>query len=430
MLVLARHAETIPDLSPADPDTAGMDPRDAALAFAIVDESVRRWLTLSYVIEAAGGRDVRNTEPRMQAALLAGAAQILLFDRVPVHAAIDETVEWAKHRIRPKAGGMVNAILRRVADAKGDLIPAWDGRDDAIPLSAGGALTLHGVRLPREERYRLVIAASLPGSLLSSWESLDADPTALALHTLVHPPTICFVGSSPAAGADLRLVPHDAPGHAVFVGERAALGQTLRDHPGVWVQDPAASHVVAGLTPRDERRVVDLCAGRGTKTRQLLRVFPGAAVVAAEVDEDRLASLRAAFAGEPRVEVVHADELGARGRGWADLVLTDVPCSNSGVLPRRTEARYRVRGEAMTRMIAVQRDILRTARGMLREGGRLVYSTCSLEREENADQAAWAVAELGLTLERERSVLPAGEPGGPDTAYRDGSYAAEMTVTG
>lgn len=428
--VLARHAERMPDLVPLEPPTDGMDPRDAALAHAIVDTTVRRWITLSYLVETVSGRDVRATEPKMQAALLAGAAQLLLFDRIPDHAAIDETVEWAKRRIRPKAAGMVNAVLRRVVDARGEFVDAWDDRQDAIPLSEGGALTLRGVRLPDEPAYRLVIAASLPGSLLRSWEALGVSVTDLALHTLVLPPTVCRVPNKGALGADTRFFPHDSPGHAVYIGERSELGRALRDHPGLWVQDAAASEVVDGLAAEGESVVVDLCAGRGTKTRQILAAFPDARVIAAEVDDARLDALRAVFRNEERVEVAHADELRSRGERWADLVLTDVPCSNSGVLPRRTEARYRVRSDALRRMIETQRDILKAATAMVRPGGRVVYSTCSLEPEENAEQAAWAASTMGWAIERERSVLPSGVPGGPDTAYRDASYAAEMRMPG
>jgi len=424
--VLAEHAGRMPDLLPAEPDTDGMAPRDAALAHMLVDASLRRWITLSYILEMAGGRDVRDTEPGMQAALVGGAAQILLLDRIPDHAAIDETVEWAKHRIRPKAAGMVNAILRRVVEARGERVGAWDDRRDAIPLSDGGAITLRGVLLPEDPEYRLVIAASLPGALLKSWSHSGADLTALALHTLVHPPTVCFVAGVDAVADDARFVPHEQADHAVFTGERAELGEALRRHPGVWVQDPAASEVVSGLADEDEAVVVDLCAGRGTKTRQLLRAFPRAGIVASEIDDARLRVMAEVFADEPRVEVVHGDDLTPRGDGWADLVLTDVPCSNSGVLARRTEARYRVRSDAMKRLIATQREILQTAASMVRPGGRLVYSTCSLEREENLEQAEWAARMLGLSIERERAVLPEGEPGDPATMYRDASYAVEM----
>ena len=100
------------------------------------------------------------------------------------------------------------------------------------------------------------------------------------------------------------------------VGGRAMLGEALRDYPSIAVQDVAASHVVDGLEDEGEEIVVDICAGRGTKTRQLLAKFPEARVIACEIDEDRLRSLRSVFADEPRVEVSHVDALEARGQGW------------------------------------------------------------------------------------------------------------------
>lgn len=428
--VLSEHAERMPDLMPLEPDTRGMDPRDAALAHMLVDASLRRWITLAHIVGVAGGRQLDDLEPMMRAALVCGAAQLILLDRVPDHAAIAETVEWAKNAIRFKAGGMVNAILRRVSETRGERLPYWDERTDAIPLSTGGAMRLNRVYLPDHRRDLLSVGCSLPVELIDSWSRLDADPGVLAMHTLVHPPTVCRVDDEGALRGDERFIPHDDASHAVFVGGRAALGDALRDFPGLAVQDAAASHVVDGLEDEGEELVVDLCAGRGTKTRQLLAKFPEAKIVACEVDEERLRSLRSVFADEPRVEVAHVDNLAGRGSGWADLVLTDVPCSNSGVLPRRTEARYRVRSEAMGRLIGTQRGILSNAASMVGHGGRLVYSTCSLEMEENGDQARWAARELGVTIERERGVLPTGLPGGAPAGYRDASYAAEMRVLG
>ncbi|MEM9372577.1 MAG: transcription antitermination factor NusB [Planctomycetota bacterium] len=426
--VLTRHAEQMPDLHPLQPETRGMDPRDAALAHTLVDASLRRWLTLSYVVHAAGQRDPESLEPKMRAALICGAAQLMLLDRVPDHAAISETVGWAKRNIREKAGGMVNAILRRVAEARAERLRYWDDRSDAIPLSTGGALRMHRIRLPDDPHELLGIACSLPAGLVESWSRLDADPGVLAMHTLVHPPTVCRCDDRSILQSDDRFTRHHSPSHAVYVGGREALADTLREYPSIAVQDAGASHVVEGLDDEGEETVVDLCAGRGTKTRQLLGKFPDARIIACEIDEDRLGSLRSVFAGEPRVEVVHADQLAERGPGWADLVLTDVPCSNSGVLPRRTEARYRVRSRAMERLISTQRDIMRTAAGLVGHGGRVIYSTCSLELEENQLQAQWGQRTLGLSLERERPVLPEGLPGGNPVGYRDGSYAAEMRV--
>ena len=161
--VLARHAEKMPDLAPADPETEGMDPRDAALAHAIIDATVRRWITLSYLVEVAGGRDVRDMEPRMQAALLGGAAQLLLFDRIPDHAAIDETVEWAKRRIRPKAGGMVNAVA---SDGAGGWYVAGDvriatGQMTVVCVTKRPDAPMKATAIPEHIASRLAVAGQV-----------------------------------------------------------------------------------------------------------------------------------------------------------------------------------------------------------------------------------------------------------------------------
>lgn len=426
--VLTQHAEAMPDLHPLEPDTHGMDPRDAALAHMLVDSSIRRWLTLSHIISVAGQRDIESVEPAMRAALICGAAQLIFLDRVPDHAAISETVGWAKDHIRFKAGGMVNAILRRVSETRAERLEYWEDRTDAIPLSTGGAMRLNRVRLPEDPYEMLGVACSLPVELIESWSRLDADLGVLAMHTLVHPPTVCRCDDRSMIEPDERFTRHYSEDHAVYVGGRAALADTLRDYPSIAVQDSAASHVVEGLDDEGEETVVDLCAGRGTKTRQLLKKFPDATVIACEIDEDRLRSLRSVFANESRVQVAHFDELESRGTDWADLVLTDVPCSNSGVLPRRTEARYRVRSNAMERLISTQRTIMGNAAKMVGHGGRVIYSTCSLELEENQLQGVWGERNLGLSIERERPVLPEGLPGGNPAAYRDASYVAEMRV--
>jgi 16S rRNA (cytosine967-C5)-methyltransferase len=98
-----------------------LDQRDAALATAIEHAVMRRWLTLARIIESQLTRRWSEVEFRMQAVLLVGAAQLLLMERVPDHAIVHEAVEWAKSNIRPKAGAMVNAVLRKVAGLRGDL---------------------------------------------------------------------------------------------------------------------------------------------------------------------------------------------------------------------------------------------------------------------------------------------------------------------
>jgi len=421
--VLCDHAASYPDLIPRTIDDPALDPRDASLARTIVGACVTRWITLSFIIESVSGRDLGSLEPTMRAVLLSGAAQLLLMDRIPAHAAIDESVEWAKRSIRPGAGGMVNAVLRKIARARGETAARYDQDADQIPLRDGAGRVILGAAWPEEPKKRLGLRYALPRSTVRRWSKAHPDRyVELAAHTIMRPPTIVH-GIDPDVAAGIEdLSPHDEPGFFVYGGAPSALGALLEAHPGLRVQDPSSASVVARVPACEPGIVVDLCAGQGTKTHQFLERFPGARVIACEVDEARLATLRETFGGNDRVEVVHADQAGGLVGGGADLVSADVPCTNSGVLARRAEARSRAMTTQLDRLVALQREILRAAHALTRPGGMIVYSTCSIEPEENTRQLEWARGELGVEVQSEHAELPSGVPGDPPRVYRDGAY--------
>lgn len=425
---LSAHAKRFPDLLPSEINTGGLDPRDSSLSHAIVDASVRRWRTLEYILERLSGHRSYELEPRMRAVLLGGAAQLLLLDRVPPHAVLDESVSWAKRHIRAGAGGMVNAVLRKVSMVRGEKVDEpWSHHVDAIPLSEGGMLLLNGIELPSDGRTRLGIACSLPDALLARWEQLRSDPTPLALHSLSKAPT--FVCTRYAAGPVEHddLDADDSCEHGLFKGNRQSLIGLLNARPDLWVQDPASTATL-GRLKLDEipARVVDLCSGQGTKARQLRAMFPDAELIACEVEPKRLGTLREQFRDVPQVRVMHAGEIAERCPGWAQLVLTDVPCSNTGVLARRIEARYRPVEAQLKRLVETQRAILQSARRLLAPGGTLVYATCSIERAENEENAQWACNQLGLQLMCMHRIDPQGMPGDPPGQYHDGAFSATM----
>jgi 16S rRNA (cytosine967-C5)-methyltransferase len=235
----------------------------------------------------------------------------------------------------------------------------------------------------------------------------------------------------------------------VWTGGFAGLSALLSAHPRLWVQDAASSHAVLGLAARLSARgitspmiLVDLCAGRGTKTRQLSAEFPQAVVLASDTDEDRMNVLRGGAASTGgRIRAIDPPHLADAVRtlrslrgskdcgGGADLVLLDVPCSNTGTLARRPEAKYRLASDQLARLIPLQREIIAAGAELLAPCGVLVYSTCSIDQTENHEQAAWAASSQGpgLVLLDESQTLPAGLPRDPPSVYRDGSYWALLT---
>ncbi len=441
----AARARRFPDLGPDPLRTEGLDRRDAALAWAIDHAVARRWLTLAAVIQAHLSRPWDGLEPRVKGALLAGSAQLLLLDRLPDHAVVNETVEWVKGAGRGAAGsaGLVNAVLRRVAASRKERIDLA-GRTapyeaDELPLDDGSGWRLSAPVFAGDPALRLAQQTSHPEALLARWrERLGGTRAAeIARHDLVHPPIIVtgiaeVAGGGDGAGTGLpapfasSLRAHAEPEFAVFDGERAQLDALLRALPGARVQDPASAAAVEATAALRPGVVIDVCAGRGTKTLQLARLHPEARIIASDASPQRSAALRQLFEQDGRVEVVEPRELTAWA-GRADLVLVDPPCSNTGVLARRVEARYRFGPASLGALVSVQRQILADALRLPAGGGHLLYSTCSLEAEENESQVQWLIHWHRLRLRRETMRWPRGAPGDPAAGYSDGSYFALLS---
>jgi len=322
---------------PALLDASTLSGRDRALVTDLVYGVTRMRRACDFLVDAHLRGPV---EPAVRAALRLGAYQ-LRFTRVPAHAAVSATVAAAPARAR----GLVNAVLRRVAEA-GE--PAWPSRE--VELSYPGWIV-----------ERLV-------------EDLGADDAWAALERMnVAPP----------------------------VTERA--DGYVQDLASQWVADRVG--VAAG------ERVADLCAAPGGKTTAMAAAGAGL-VVAGDVRPARagLVAANAARLGAGNVAVMVADGTvpGLRP-GSLDRVLVDAPCSGLGVLRRRPDARWRIDPDAPVRLAALARRLLAAAAALVRPGGQLTYSVCTLTRAETVDVDRWAEAELAGF----EAVAPPGPPWRP-----------------
>lgn len=428
---------TMPAIETAPPQAPRSDPRDARLARAIHRETLRRLLTLEHLLSPLLRRPMRKMEPKMQAILLTGSAQLLFFEKLPPHAVVNEMVELGKRRLRKGAGKMANAVLRKMAGliaerrAEGE----WSPARDALPWRSG-AIRLHQPLLPDPADFvaHMSAATSHPRALVDAWTKAwgEARTRELLLHGLTEPPTVVHPAPEDALdAADPPLIPHRQSRFALWEGDHAHLMRYLAQNPRRWVQDPTAAKPVAATRSLSPLRIVDYCAGRGTKTRQLAELHPRSSMACTEVHTRRLADLREAFQERPHVKVIEADRVRERVER-ADLLVLDVPCSNTGVLARRLEARYRFSRRDVRELVELQRRIILQAAPMLRsnspngenaaeeEGGRILYSTCSLELEENGQQARWIAEKLNMRIEKEELTFP----GGARTTYHDGGYYA------
>lgn len=395
-------------------DLAPLSARDRDLAVELARGVERLRLLLDAVTGAWLPRGQPH-EPELRTALRLGAYQLMFLDRIPPHAAVAETVRLAG----PKRG-FVNAVLRRIAAA---LEQRSGAARDRLVLPGDRSLLLPEPVLPdpaAEPVARAALEAGLPEFLVARWaDANDADTAAQIARAAALPPVLwirtnrarCDLDGLRAALAAEGLAAEPTPypdvlrwSAAVPPMRSAAFAAGL-----LVVQDPTAVLAAQELEAQPGERILDLCAAPGTKASLLAAaVAPGGIVFAFDVNparRARLAETRERLGLGATLQIVD-DPSAASG---VDAVLADVPCSNTGVLARRVEVRRRLRPGWFAELAAVQRTILADAMARVRPGGRVLYSTCSIEPEENEQVVA------GHHILREQLTLPS--PGGPDGGY-------------
>ena len=161
-------------------------------------------------------------------------------------------------------------FFARCLGLKGTKPEGWNHHLDTIPLSDGKGLKLIDIELPSNGLHRLSVACSISSELIQRWENHFGDPTPQAMHTLCKSPTVFNVAATNDPLDETKLLEHNSKNHRVYLGGRSDLLGLLEKYPDIWVQDAASSHVVEDIELGNMTGlIVDLCAGKGTKTRQL-----------------------------------------------------------------------------------------------------------------------------------------------------------------
>ena len=345
--------------------TTELTPEDRNLATALVMGVLRWQIALdARVAKLLARPDQRLAEP-VALALRLGAFQLLHMDRIPAHAVLNESVEICRAAGEPHAAGMVNAVLRKLATAQ-----------------KPGARIFES---PAAFAERL----GHPRWLVERWVAAYGREAAMA---------ICeYDQREPHAGS--FFVDQDAEPTAAVTAPASEAGPQIDDGSRL------VAELAAAAMPSVEgraARVWDCCAAPGGKTLMLARRLAGAEILATDVNAKRLGWLAArlrryAYAARVRCEVHDASTAAKAGtESEFDFILCDVPCSGTGTLARNPEIRHRLRLEDLARQAIRQRAILSGAARRLAPGGRLVYSTCSLEAEENEQVVDVVCAEAGL----------------------------------
>lgn len=349
---------------------------DRALIHELVGGVTRRRGTLDWTLSQLLSRPLKDLTPPIRNILRLGAYQLLFLDRIPARAAVDESVKLAHRYGHAGVAKLVNGVLRNLDRKRGELTPPEFA---TAPVEA------------LESRY------SLPGWLARRWHGAYGDAAETLGAWSITPPQLALRINTLRATREqvldaLRAAGVEADASAVSPdGIRLRGSHEVAALPGYadgwwYVQDEAAMLVSRCVDPRPGETVIDVGAAPGGKTTHLAQLMQDQGVIwAVDQRASRLKLLEdnVKRLGVTCVRPVERDASDLDGLGPADRILLDVPCSGLGVLPRKPDLRWRQDEAGIAQLAGIQRTLLEGASRALRPGGTMVYSTCTMGRDEN-----------------------------------------------
>ena len=391
---------------------------DRALCHELVLGVLRRQLWLDRVLGHFAKRRLESVDLPVRLALRIGLYQLRFLSRIPPSAAVNESVNLVRAAGLRSAAGFTNAVLRQATRAA-DYDPTENVLD---PIEKLAIETSHPSWLI--ERWANALGLEEAGALARA----NNEPAPAAFRLTAK--TIANDGEAQRVINELAAASVEVRPSAItpkswrVIGQRPALLRKLTSAGLIYFQDEASQLVAHFLDPQTGDRVLDVCAAPGSKTTHIGALAPHAMIVAGDLHEHRLRILRemAAIQGNDSIHVAVADAMGGLPFTNAafDRVLVDAPCSGTGTLRRNPEIRWRLNNADVAELAAKQTRILARAAEMVRPGGRLLYSTCSLESDENETVAVDFMKEqAGFDQLRLPYVQIANDP--PDLATATGA---------
>lgn len=371
---------------------------DRAFLTNLVYGVTRHRRTLEYLLEKFSGSELGRIHPDVALAVEIGMYQLIFLERVPEYAAVNEAVEMAK-KVSPRSGSFANAILRKLLRSIESKGKGADDRDEyprTLEVWGGRQVTFTDRIFPEDPVAQLEVRFSYPHWMVKRWVAHYGYHRALE---------ICRAGNQPPplavrvnlrrikpvelikrlAKEGVRAYPGVVEGSLHLVGS-GRLTDLKSYREGLFqVQDESAMMVAAAFGAQAGERILDLCSAPGGKSTHLAELAPGATVVSCDLsfEKNLLLKQSAERLKLYNVRVMVGDARRLNLKATFDGVLIDAPCSNTGVLSRRPDARWRMAFSDLKKLPEMQLAMLQNAAQFVREGGRLSYSTCSIEPEEN-----------------------------------------------
>ncbi len=450
-----------------DPLLSQTDERQRATD--LVYGTIRNLRAIDAVIARFSGRRPDRIAPALLSIIRVGIYELVYSPATPVYSIVNEAVNNARKAGGKKQTGFVNAVLREVvrhiANREAQLAASNPRRTLAREPDTGCEFDTDFLPDPAASLAEyLSTCFSLPPWLVREWlDAFGPDQTRQvclgsnrrpSLYVRVNPLRTTAqdllarfdeagVKAEPVGWA-VPTIAHSYPGEPVGTAHptiadvtsdmlRVTGPHSVTELPGFaeglfTVQDLSASQAVRLLQPQPGWTILDMCSAPGTKTTQSAELTQDAAtILATDIDPKRLERVHENIArlGLKSITIIPYTQLEQGTIGPFDAILLDVPCSNTGVLARRIEARYRLQPETIHDLAATQRTLLEKAAALLKPSGRVCYSTCSIQRTENQDIVqAFLNARNQFQLVQEHLTLPSPQP-----FDHDGAYTALLTRT-
>ena len=395
---------------------SGLGKSDRALAKELVAGTLKYQLQCDYVIARFYRHDYAKAATALKHILRLGVYQFMHLDRVPKSAVVNESVKLARKYKGDHLAKLVNGLLRNISKAAIDLEALTAGMPDAERLSIRYSylewITARWIANYGLETAEAMLAhGNLPPATGYRINRLKADP-----ETLFTLPAL----------AEARRVVEDGLGRFFFSKQFALLEPLLKEGL-VSVQNPAQGLACLMAAPQPGSTVFDMCAAPGGKSTFMAELMENRGrVIALDRTPAKVARIasNAAALGITIIEPREGDALSFDPGCAVETILLDAPCTGTGVLGRRAELRWRTTPEKLRELVALQAALLDRAASLLRPGGVLLYATCSVEPEENEQQAeAFLQRHPEFILEASRLTLPGSSEG------FDGGFAARFRKT-
>ena len=360
----------------------GFDDADMRLVSELAGGTVRNLKFIDWAIANASDIKINKISPYVLAVLRVGAYQLLFTDKIPVSAAVNESVKIAKKSGNFRLAGFVNAVLRKAAQ---------NGAD---------------IELPQDKTQRLSVKYSCPVWIVKRWEkmfgenterlliSMNEKPDTVLRANLLRTTAACLSANLNSEGWEC------APTEGIFGGETclvsarktAGIEKSSAYRDGMfYVQDSAASFASQALNPAPGAFVIDMCAAPGGKSTHMAEIMKNSGTIAAFDIYDQKIDRINQNAKRLGIDIIRAQKADSAVHmpefdGSADFVLCDVPCSGLGIIRRKPDIKYIRKESDIAKLCKISAQILDNGARYLKNGGKMVFSTCTLTYEENEEQ--------------------------------------------